>query len=199
MAGLPEQVRTDLHKNPDFAVANLTKWERHIIHRLQLEQDAVDQKKRELEEAQTHLVKLQLAEARQKLNDKKKDTKEEVKKMMVARPSVDLVLDWPDLDPNLNPDDRWPGHGPRQLESTGGVGVFKCFNMCVYFWQTGELPRHGSPSTPAPSMTRPPKRPKHWRGDNVWLCCGYAVTMRQVRIVKGEIDPLTAGVVTGIR
>lgn len=39
LAGLPERVRADLKKNPDFAVANSTKWERHVIHGLQLEQD----------------------------------------------------------------------------------------------------------------------------------------------------------------
>lgn len=114
MAGLPEQVRTKLQRNPDFAVANSTKWERHIIRRLQLELDVANQKRRELEKAQAQLLKLQLSEARQKVGKKKKDSKEGAKKMMVVRPSIDPVPDWLDLDPNLYADYRLPGHGLRQ-------------------------------------------------------------------------------------
>lgn len=43
---------TDLEKNPDFAVTDSAKWERHVIHRLQLEQDEACKKKREMEDAQ---------------------------------------------------------------------------------------------------------------------------------------------------
>lgn len=75
LAGLPERVRTDLEKNPDFAIANSTKWERHVKHRLQLEQDEAINKKKELEEAQGQLLKLQLTEARDKANEKKKESK----------------------------------------------------------------------------------------------------------------------------
>lgn len=117
LVGLPERVRTDLEKNPDFAVADSTQWERHVVHRLQLKLDEANKQKRELEEVQAQLLKLQLTEARNKLNEKKKEIKEAkegTKKMMVARPQADLTPDWPDLDPNLYPDDRWPANGPRQ-------------------------------------------------------------------------------------
>lgn len=59
-------------------------------------------------------MKLQLSEARNKLNDKKKEAKETTQKMMVARLQAGPAPDWPDLDPNLYPDDRWPGNGPMQ-------------------------------------------------------------------------------------
>lgn len=60
LVGLPERVRTDLEKNPDFAVADSTQWERHVVHRLQLELDEANKQKKKLEEAQAQLLKLQL-------------------------------------------------------------------------------------------------------------------------------------------
>lgn len=53
-------MRTDLEKNPDFAVADSTQWERHVVHRLQLELDEANKQKKKLEEAQAQLLKLQL-------------------------------------------------------------------------------------------------------------------------------------------
>lgn len=86
LKGLPEKVTTDLEKNPDFAVADSTQWERHVAHRLQLEQDEANKHKKEIEEAQAQLLKLQLTETREKHNSKKKEVKEANKTMMVARP-----------------------------------------------------------------------------------------------------------------
>lgn len=123
LAGLPERVTKDLQKNPDFAVADSAKWERHIIHRLELEKDEVNKKKQELEEAQGQLVKLKLAEAREKLNEKKKENKDGPKKMLVAQPRGDPGPDWPDLNPVLYPDDRWPANGPRQERFAGNWGA----------------------------------------------------------------------------
>ncbi|KAL3992501.1 P-type Ca2+ transporter type 2A [Sarotherodon galilaeus] len=123
LAGLPKQVTADLEKNPDFAVADSMQWERHVVHRLQLEQDQVNKQKKELEEAQATLIKLQLGEARDKLNNKKKELKEPTKTVMVARPEADPVPDWPDLDPNLYPDDRWPVNEPRQRRPAGNWGT----------------------------------------------------------------------------
>lgn len=116
-------MRTDLQKNPDFAVADSTKWERHVIHRLELEREEVTKKKQELEEAQGQLVKLKLAEAREKVSEKKKESKDGAKKMLVAKPQGDPRPDWPDLDPVLYPDDRWPANGPRQGRPAGNWGV----------------------------------------------------------------------------
>ncbi|KAL3991241.1 protein NEDD1 [Sarotherodon galilaeus] len=123
LAGLPERVRADLEKNPDFAVANSTKWERHVIHRLQLEKEEVTNKKKELEEAQGQLLRLQLAEAKIKANEKKKESKDGAKKMLVAKPQGDPGPDWPDLDPGLYPDDRWPANGPGQGQPAGNWGA----------------------------------------------------------------------------
>lgn len=77
LAGLPERVTIDLEKNPDFAVADSTQWERHVVHRLQLEQDKANKQKKELEDAQVLLIKLQLAEAKNKVSDKKKEGNKE--------------------------------------------------------------------------------------------------------------------------
>ncbi|KAL4009565.1 hypothetical protein ACER0C_003417 [Sarotherodon galilaeus] len=125
LAGLPKQVRTDLEKNPDFAVADSTQWERHLTHRLTLEQDDVNKQKKELEEAQALLLKLQLAEAKIKVGEKKKEAKETTKRMMVAKPQPDPVPEWPDLDPNLYPDDRWPVNAPRQRQPAGNWGAVR--------------------------------------------------------------------------
>ncbi|KAL3976424.1 hypothetical protein ACER0C_022310 [Sarotherodon galilaeus] len=123
LAGLPKQVTADLERNPDFAVADSVQWERHVTHRLQSEQDTANKQKKELEEAQAQLVKLQLIEARDKAGEKKKEAKENIKKMMVASPQPDPVPDWPDLDPNLYPDDRWPANAPRQRQPAGNWGT----------------------------------------------------------------------------
>ncbi|KAL3973521.1 TIMELESS-interacting protein [Sarotherodon galilaeus] len=127
LAGLPKQVRTDLEKNPDFAVADSTQWERHVTHRLMLEQDDVNKQKKELEEAQALLLKLQLAEAKIKVSDKKKEVKEAPKKIMVVKPQPDPVPEWPDLDPNVYPDDRWPVNAPRQRQPAGNWGAVRPF------------------------------------------------------------------------
>ncbi|KAL3970492.1 nesprin-1 [Sarotherodon galilaeus] len=123
LAGLPKQVTADLEKNPDFAVADSAQWERHMAHRLQQEQDLVNKQKKELEEAQAQLIRLQLGEARDKVDGKKKELKEQTKKIMVARPGADPVPDWPDLDPNLYPDDRWPANAPGQRKPVGNWGT----------------------------------------------------------------------------
>ncbi|KAL3987752.1 hypothetical protein ACER0C_014867 [Sarotherodon galilaeus] len=127
LAGLPKQVRTDLEKNPDFAVADSTQWERHVTHRLTLEQDDVNKQKKELEEAQALLLKLQLIEARGKAGEKKKEVKEATKKIMVVKPQSDPVPEWPDLDPNVYPDDRWPVNAPRQRQPAGNWGAIRPF------------------------------------------------------------------------
>lgn len=80
LAGLPERVTIDLEKNPDFAVADSTQWERHVVHRLKLEQDEANKQRKELEDVQVLLIKLQLAEAKNKVSDKKKEAKEGTKK-----------------------------------------------------------------------------------------------------------------------
>lgn len=104
-------------------MADSVKWERHIVHRLELERDEVTKEKLDLEEAQGQLVKLKLAEAREKLTEKKRESKEGAKKMLVAKPQGEPEPDWPDLDPVLYPDDRWPANGPRQGRPVGNWGA----------------------------------------------------------------------------
>lgn len=105
LKGLPEKVTTDLEKNPDFAVADSTRWERHVTHRLQLEQDVMNKQKKELEDARAQLLKLQLNEAREKFSSKKKE-KEASKPMMVVQPQGNPAPDQPDHVPGPYPGDR---------------------------------------------------------------------------------------------
>lgn len=90
-----------------------------MVHRLKLEQDEANKQKKELEDVQALLIKLQLAEAKNKVSDKKKEAKEGTKKMMVVRPQTDPEPDCLDLDTNLYPDDRWPANKPRQRRIWG--------------------------------------------------------------------------------
>lgn len=94
------------------------------MHRLQLEQDKANKQKK-IEEAQAQLLILQLNKAREKHNSKKKEKlskemKETNKTMMIVKPQADPAPDWPDLDPNLYPDDRKP---PRQRLPKGNWGT----------------------------------------------------------------------------
>ncbi|KAL3967177.1 hypothetical protein ACER0C_030799 [Sarotherodon galilaeus] len=159
LAGLPKQVTADLEKNPDFAVADSVQWERHVAHRLQQEQDSVNKQKKELEEAQALLVKLQLGEARDKFNNKKKELKEPSKTIMVARPGTDPVPDWPDLDPNLYPDDRWPANAPGQRRPAGN-------------WGTGGSQRGRGGSGRGGLRARPLGSPGNNYGGNCCFLCG---------------------------
>lgn len=122
LAGLPNQVKADLEKNLDFAVADSVQWERHLTHRLQIEQDIVNKQKKELEEAQAQLIKLQLTEARHKVGDKKKEDRDSVNKIMLTRPQPGPVPEWPDLAPVLSPDGGWPVNAPRQRQPIGNWG-----------------------------------------------------------------------------
>lgn len=137
LAGLPLALTTDLEKNPDFSVADSVQWERHVTHRLQQEQDDANKQKKELKEAQALLLKLQLAEAKNKVSEKKKEIKETAKKMMVAWPEPDPVPDWPDLDQNLYPDDRMPVNTPRQRQPAGNWVAVAPQRRCVGYVRGG--------------------------------------------------------------
>lgn len=123
LAGLPNQVIEDLQKNPDFAVADSVQWERHVSHRLQLEQDRANKQKKELGEAQASLLKLQLAEARNKACEKKKEEKEKTEKMMIVATQPGPGPEWPDSGPGPCTNDGWPANAPRQNQPTGNWGT----------------------------------------------------------------------------
>lgn len=90
-----------------------------MTYRLQVDQDKANKQKKEIEEAQAQLLKLQLSEACEKHSSKKKE-KEANKTMMIVNPQAGPAPDWPDLGPNLYPDDRKP---PRQRRPAGNWGA----------------------------------------------------------------------------
>lgn len=143
LKGLPVQVTTDLENNPDFSVADMA-------HRLTLEQDEVNKQKKELEDTQAQLLKLQLSEAREKYNVKKKETKESNKIMMVVGPQPGPAPDWPDLDPNLYPDDRRPENPPRQRRPVGNWRATRSYRGRGGYGRGGPRARgSGNPITPS--------------------------------------------------
>lgn len=93
LKGVPDGVRTAMEDNPDMAGCESTVWERHLIHHLSRTQETLDEEQNSLKDLQAQLLKMQLAEARQKVNDKKKN--EKPRKVMVAAGQVGT----PDLFP----------------------------------------------------------------------------------------------------
>lgn len=194
LSGLPKQVKADLEKNPDFAVAEAVQWERHVVHRLQEEQDLVNKQKKELEEAQAQLLRLQLGEAREKIDIKKKEQKAQSKTIMVSRPETAPAPEWPAGVPYANENDHWPANALRQRRPAGN-------------WVTGESQRGrggygrgglrartlGSPGNNASGTYVQPNNDR-WRG--CFLCGEEGHWVRQcpeaARIYAGRGYPTQA-------
>ncbi|MEQ2293960.1 hypothetical protein AMECASPLE_038923 [Ameca splendens] len=64
-----------MEDNPDMAGADAGTWDRHLIHHLSKIREEHKKDEEELKTLQTQLLKMQLAEAKQKAGDKKKDNK----------------------------------------------------------------------------------------------------------------------------
>ncbi|KAL3968316.1 hemicentin [Sarotherodon galilaeus] len=159
LKGLPEKVTTDLEKNPDFAVADSTQWERHVTHRLQLEQDTVNKQKKELEEAQAQLLKLQLGEAREKNNVRKKE-KEGIKPMMVVQPQVDPAPEQPERAPSSYPGDH---EIPRQRRTGRNRGANRLQRGRGGLWRPDPRARGpGNPRTNSWNVCYQCGREGHW-------------------------------------
>ena len=84
LEGVPGSVKTTMTNNPDMQGCDSHVWEKHLIHHLTAAQDKTQQDQKELEDLQAQLLKLQLSEARQKVNDKKQKSKTDASKVMVA-------------------------------------------------------------------------------------------------------------------
>ncbi|KAL3979054.1 hypothetical protein ACER0C_017604 [Sarotherodon galilaeus] len=159
LKGLPDKVTADLEKNPDFAVADSTQWERHVTHRLQLEQDTVNKQKKELEEAQVQLLKLQLSEAREKNSSKKKE-KEVSKPMMVVQPQADPAPEQPERAPGSYPGDR---EIPRQRRTGRNRGANRSQRGRGGFWRPDPRARgSGNPRTNPWNVCYQCGREGHW-------------------------------------
>lgn len=85
----------------------------HLVHRLQQAQDEAERKEMDIEQIKEQVLKLQLGEARQKVNDEKKEDK--TPKVMVAQ--CHQESGWPDSDPNLYPANTW---GTARRPNWGG-------------------------------------------------------------------------------
>ncbi|XP_027855315.1 uncharacterized protein LOC114133525 [Xiphophorus couchianus] len=77
LKGVPEQVVQSMRNNPDLTRCEYVRWERHLLHHLLKAQDELKKKQSDTKDLEIQLLKLQLQEAKQKLN-KKTDKKEHV-------------------------------------------------------------------------------------------------------------------------
>ena len=94
LEGIPETVKNAMKDNPDMAGCDSHTWEKHLIHHLTRALDKVQEEKATIKDLQSQLLKLQLGEARQKVNEaKKKDVKNN--KVMVAAATSDTPNTFP--------------------------------------------------------------------------------------------------------
>lgn len=118
LEGVPEKVKDKMMENPDLAGAESHLWERHLVHHLQLEKDKEGKKSKDKEQ----LLKMQLGEARQRANDKKKE-KQSTARVMVSQEQPRGPDSWPELDPNIYPSDPWGCDRPDHSHNYWGPGA----------------------------------------------------------------------------
>lgn len=87
--------------NPDVPGSASSVWERHFLHHMQREHDKADTEKYDLDDIKKQLLKLQLGEARHKVNETKhKDSDEGQIQMVQQAVTTPLVGNTtPDLYP----------------------------------------------------------------------------------------------------
>lgn len=83
MAGLPQGVRGAMENNPDLPGSTTDVWERHLSHHIKIYREKEASKKDGVVSAQEQLLKLQLDEARRKVNDKMKEEQVNKDRQMV--------------------------------------------------------------------------------------------------------------------
>lgn len=128
MSGVPESVQQLMKNNPDMLGCESHVWEKHLVHHLTAAQDQTQQDQKELQDLQTQLLKLQLAKAKQDVNDKKK-TKSEQAKVMVQTAQGGWDGDNGPAYPDLSPPPPWESNQYQR-----GRGVVK---------SGGDMPRGG--------------------------------------------------------
>lgn len=132
LKGVPDSVQNTMQNNPDMFGCDSTMWERHLIHHLTLAQDKTQQEEKELADLQAQLLKLQLTNAREEVNEKRKGPKTEKVKIMVQS-TPDWEGDGTPAYPDLYPVPSWAPHrrgggmhrgrgGPRGGGSRGAPG-----------------------------------------------------------------------------
>lgn len=165
LKGVPEEVRKAMENNPDMAGCDSTVWDRHLIHHLLRAQDKVEDESQTVKDLQAQLLKIQLAEARQKANDKKKPDKKVLVATQGAAGTPDLYPTPPWVQPppyqNQNQQQRptrgygrgrgsWGGGRGRGGPPRGGQGRGRCY----YCEETGhwvrDCPHIGEQKPPQP-------------------------------------------------
>ncbi|XP_047442345.1 uncharacterized protein LOC125008963 [Mugil cephalus] len=130
LEGVPESVRNMMKNNPDMQGCDAHVWEKHLVHHLTAAQDKALNEGKELTDLQAQLLKLQLADARNKVNDKKKE--KTVPKVMVSTepqpntPDLFPVPPWapqPPLYPSGPPGGYLRGNYQRRGRATRGWGA----------------------------------------------------------------------------
>ncbi len=107
LEGVPVKVKELMVKNPDMLGCDSHVWEKHLVHHLTAAQDDTHKDQKEMEDLQAQFLRLQLKEARDKVNDKKPKCKPDGTRIMVAS-----VQDPP--TPDLFPVPSWePQPRPR--------------------------------------------------------------------------------------
>lgn len=97
--GVPDSVQKAMKNNPDMLGCQLSVWEKHLVHHLTTAQDKTEKEEKEQADLQAQLLRLQLAKARDEVNDKRKNKKDQVKIMAQILTMGDDSPQFPDLSP----------------------------------------------------------------------------------------------------
>ncbi|XP_061578197.1 uncharacterized protein LOC133444429 [Cololabis saira] len=110
LAGIPQAVKTVMEDNPDMPGCNSQKWENHLVHHLTRAQEAGEKQQKEVEELQNLLLKMQVGEARRKVNEAK------------AKPKALIVSEVPHTPESCSPP-PWAQQPPHYHSAYRGRGM----------------------------------------------------------------------------
>lgn len=117
MAGMPNPVKEAMESNPDIPGCSTEQWEKHLTHHMKRYRAKQEEEKQSTESAQVQLLKLQLDEARRKVNEAKKSNSKPANQM-VQQPQPQTRT------PDLYPIPDWaphPHYGGGPAGVTGGM------------------------------------------------------------------------------
>lgn len=114
MDGMPTDVQKPMKENPDMVGCDTSMWEKHLCHHYRQHQDKRSQVDSDIVESQNQLLKLQLAEARQKVNEIKKIKDKQIQMVQQSQAPVSTT-------PAYQPAPQW-GPDTRSHYNTQGRG-----------------------------------------------------------------------------
>ena len=120
LEGMPEEVSTAMKNNPDMLGCESHRWEKHLIHHLSRAQDTCQKEQESLKNIQTQLLKLQLTEARQKTDAKKKTGKVMMAAEQAATPDLFPVPPWGPQSQHQRQGGYGGGYGGGPMRGRGG-------------------------------------------------------------------------------